>query len=386
MVRNVVIFGATGSIGSSVINVIRRNRDKFNIIGITGNSNIEKLAEIAHEFKVENIGIFDEKNLPGEEKRFLHGTHFFSSIEGFCEMANLPMADAVVIATVGLGCLWPTMTAIDCRKTVLLATKDILVVAGRFICAHARECGVEILPIDSEHNAIFQCLQNGKKEFVEKLVLTASGGPFKDLSLGEMEYVTVEQTLRHPTWTMGAKNTVDSATMANKGMELIEARWLFDIVPSKIEAMIHPESIVHSMVEFCDGSVIAQLSPTSMEFPISYCLFYPERERFWGRNLHLSSIGRLTFEDLDFKKFPMFDIARQCVMRDDNSCAVYQVSNEIAVEKFLQRRIKFTDIAKIVSETLQKYSGEGALTFDGCLQSIERARDIANSVALQYCR
>jgi 1-deoxy-D-xylulose-5-phosphate reductoisomerase len=363
--------------------VIRRHRDRFNVVGISANANVEKLAAIAGEFAVENVAIGDERALAGRERLFSGGTNFFCGESGLCELASLAEMDSVLMAIVGTAGIGPTMAAIGSKKTVLLASKEVLVVAGKFICEHARKNGVPLLPIDSEHNGIFQCLRGGDAAHVDRLVLTASGGPFRSFSAEDMKNVSVEQALRHPTWAMGKKITIDSATMANKGLEVMEARWLFDVPGERIDVLIHPESIVHAMVRFCDGSVVAQMCPTNMEFPIAHCLFYPERCPSAPQTVDFAAQKSLNFFNPSTERFPSLSLARQCLNSANNACAVFQGANSVAVEKFLDGKIKFPQIWEIVAETLNTYDGEAMVSVESCMESVAKAVKIAKTIAVR---
>lgn len=384
MFRHIIIFGATGSIGTSTLNVIRRNRHHFSVVGIAANTNVEKLAQIAHEFSVPNVGIFDKHAFTGKDSLFKRGTHFFVGEDGLCELAQLSEATAVSMAMAGIAGLKPTMAAIEGKKTLLLASKEILVATGKFVMESARTNDVQILPVDSEHNAIFQCLLGNGNDFIDRLILTASGGPFRNFSRQEMENISVEQALRHPVWNMGKKITVDSATMANKALEIVEAKWLFDVPSDHIDVVIHPESIVHSMVKFCDGSIIAQMCPPNMEYPIANCLFFPERERLAKPSINFAEQGRLNFFAPDTTKFPHLAIIRRCLEADSNACAVFQAANEVAVDEFLNHRIKFTQISEIVAKTLDIYLGEPMTSLKSCEESVIKARSTAKGIAKEF--
>ncbi|MDR2779180.1 MAG: 1-deoxy-D-xylulose-5-phosphate reductoisomerase [Puniceicoccales bacterium] len=384
MFRNIIIFGATGSIGTSTLNVIRRNRRHFNVIGIAANTNVEKLAQIAHEFDVPNVGIFDERTFVGKDSLFKEKTHFFFGEDGLCKLAQFPEVTAVLVAMVGIIGLKPTITAIENKKTILLASKEILVAAGKFVIESAKKYNAQILPIDSEHNAIFQCLRGNDSSFVDRLILTASGGPFRNFSWQDMENITVEEALRHPVWNMGKKITIDSATMANKGLEIVEAKWLFDVPDDDIDVVVHPESIIHSMVKFCDGSIVAQMCPPNMEYPIANCLFFPERERLERSSINFVEQKTLNFLAPDIVKFPHLAIIRQCLKSNNNACAVFQASNEVAVNEFLKHRIKFTQISELVAKTLDIYSGEPMTSLKSCQESIVKARNVAQTIVNGY--
>ncbi|MDR0595520.1 MAG: 1-deoxy-D-xylulose-5-phosphate reductoisomerase [Puniceicoccales bacterium] len=381
MVHNVIIFGATGSIGSSAISVIRRNRDRFRIVGLSARSNFTKLAHIAREFGVKKIAITDRQKFTSEraESMFPAGTVFLFGMEGNCELAVSDDGDAILMAISGTDGILPTMAAIGARKTIMLASKEILVAAGKFITAEAKRLGVQILPIDSEHNAIFQCLAGGEK-FVKRVILTASGGPFRNYTPDQLKSVTIGDALKHPTWSMGAKITVDSATMVNKGLEMIEAKWLFDLVPKQISTIVHPESTVHSFVEFCDGSLLGQLAPHSMEYPIAHCLFYPFREKTGSPSLNLSEIGRLTFMEPNCELFPCLGLAKTCLNDGGNMASALLGADEVAVEAFLTEKITYLDIYRVISETLSSYTGEREQTLDSALKTISQARSIAQAL------
>lgn len=370
MIHNLILFGATGSIGTSTLNVIRRNREKFNIIGISANSNFLKLAKIAHEFGIKNIGIWDFEKFHSENAQFLfeEGTSFFFGMNENCELAEHHQADSIVMAIPGINGILPTLSAIKAKKVIMLASKEVLVAAGKIVTETAKYNHVTILPIDSEHNAIFQCLKNERK-FLKKVILTASGGPFLNYTTEQMSSITVEQALKHPTWQMGQKITIDSSTMVNKGFEMIEAKWLFNLNPQDIEVVIHPESIVHSMVEFCDGSILAQLSPHNMEYSISNCLFYPERASNNPSSTNFTEKLSLNFSSPNYSKFPCLQIAKECLFADDHSSAIFLAANDIAVDAFLTKKIRYTDIYKIIAETITSYD-------NGCDNSIESTLNI----------
>lgn len=378
MVRSFVLFGATGSIGTSTLSVIRRNRDKFALIGISAYSNFEQLARIAREFNVKNIGIGNKEKFYTEHAKnlFSKNTNFFIGMAGNCELAGIDEADAVVMAIPGVDGILPTLSAIQKKKTIMLASKEVLVAAGKIVTDTAKGNNVDILPIDSEHNAIFQCIRDERK-FLKKVVLTASGGPFRQYSAADMHTITIEQALNHPTWKMGKKITIDSATMANKGFEMIEAQWLFDLDPSDIEVIVHPESIVHSMVEFCDGSILAQLGPHSMEYPIANCLFFPERTDNNPLTLDFSKRLSLNFSEPDYSRFPCLKLAEECLKKEDHSSAIFLAANDLAVQAFLEKKIKFTEIAEVAAATLDAYHPRYEGTIEHVLNVIHDAQEIA---------
>lgn len=380
MVQNIILFGATGSIGTSTLNVIRRNRDKFKIIGISCHSNLKKLSSIAHEFNVKNIGIFNHSTFCNEniDTLFPSKTQIFYGIHGNCELASHPDADTVIMAIPGTNGILPTLSAIKAKKNIILASKEVLVVAGEIIMHEAHTNDVTILPIDSEHNAIFQCLKNERK-FLKKIILTASGGPFRNYTSNQMKHITVDQALKHPNWQMGTKITIDSATMANKGFEMIEAKWLFGLSSDGIEVTIHPESIIHSMVEFCDGSILAQLSPHNMEYPISHCLFYPNRVLNNPPSISFDKILSLNFSPPNYLKFPCLQIARNCLLRNDASSAIFEAANDIAVQAFLSKKIDYLDIAHVITETLNVYHPKNEHSIEGILHIVKEAQYITET-------
>jgi 1-deoxy-D-xylulose-5-phosphate reductoisomerase len=383
MVKNIVIFGATGSIGRSVLNVVAKHGDHFGIAGIAAWRNIDGLAEIARKFGVKNVAIGDRSMLPRREL-FATGTTFFSGESGLRELAELEEADSIVMAISGTAGMAATVAAIKCGKTIMLASKEILAVAGKFIVPLASDHAAQLLPIDSEHNAIFQCLRGNGAASVDRLILTASGGPFHGLSAEKLEGVTVERALRHPTWKMGKKITIDSATMVNKGLEIIEARWLFSVPGSRIDVLIHPESVMHSMVKFCDGSILGQMCPPNMEFPIANCMFFPERRVNFAPTVDFEKLGALTFLRCDEGRFPNLSIARQCLECECNACAVFNGADEVAVGEFLSGKIKFTQIDAIIAETLDAYSGERMTSIESCIESAAKAHSIAKKIASKF--
>ncbi len=345
------IFGSTGSIGVQTLNIVRKYKDKFKIVGLFAGKNIDLLLSQINEFAPEIVYISEEKNLKKIKDNF-KGKIFSgkSGIKDFCSYKNV---DISVIGISGVAGILPTFLAIDYSKRIALANKESLVSAGKFIIEKSKKQNVEIIPVDSEHSAIFQCLNGENKKFVNKIILTASGGPFFKLKKEKFSEITVNDALNHPTWKMGKKITVDSATLMNKGLEIIEAKWLFNIKPENIEVLIHPQSIVHSMVNFSDGSIIAQLGKPSMEIPISYALFYPERSTL---NESINLAGKsLEFFDPDYEKFPTLKFAYDVLKLGKGYPAALNIANEIAVNKFLKNEIKFVDIFKII-EKIFKYN------------------------------
>ena len=342
-VKKIAILGSTGSIGQQTLDVIRALPGRFRVIGLTAGQNIELLTRQIEEFQPHFINYRDKNACPG-------GTDWqFLSAE---DIACLPDVDTVVIASSGESGLNPTLAAVKAGKDIALANKESLVAAGEIITREARTSGARILPVDSEHSAIWQCLQ-GETQPPARIILTASGGPFRNYSVAELNEVTAEQALNHPSWRMGRKVTIDSATLMNKGLEIIEARWLFDMPVSDIQVVIHPQSIVHSMVEFADGAVKAQLSYPDMRLPIQYALTHPERLSNPGLpRLDWNNIRELTFEPPDLDTFTCLRLAVEAAVKGGTYPAVLCAADEVAVELFLAGRIKFTDIARLVEETL----------------------------------
>jgi 1-deoxy-D-xylulose-5-phosphate reductoisomerase len=350
--KKVFILGSTGSIGVNTLNVIREYPDQFKVVGLTANSNIELLLKQAKEFNPEIIVIRESK--PANEFRIQYkgDAVILPAEEGLIEATKNLDYDILLTALVGFAGLAPTIEGIKRKKRIALANKETLVVAGELIIKLAEKFGAEILPVDSEHSAIFQCLVGEKREEIKRLILTASGGPFLKNSKEDLCNVTVEDALNHPNWSMGNKITIDSATMMNKGLEVIEARWLFNLDKSKINVVVHPQSIIHSMVEFIDGSIKAQLSLPDMKLPIVYALSYPERLSNNFTQTNLTKIGELTFFEPDFSKFGCLKIAYDALKEGGTAPCVLNAANEVAVGRFLRKEIKFLDIQKIISKSL----------------------------------
>ena len=379
--RRIVLLGATGSIGTSTLRVIEAHRDRLVLVGVAARSRISELAEIARRFQVPHVGLFE----PGPDatpERLAHelpaGSRFYRGIEGVTELAAATGADIVLVASSGTAALRPTLAAIQAGKTIALANKEILVLAGRLVTDSARAHGVRLIPVDSEHNAIFQCLDGAAPRHIRRLVLTASGGAFRDTPADQLAHVTPEQALAHPNWSMGPKITVDSATMANKGLEVIEARWLFNVTPGQIDVVIHPQSIVHSMVEFIDGSILAQLSPPSMTFAIQHALLHPERAPGVVPTLDFSQAMRLEFRPCEVERYPCLELAREALAAGGTATAVYNAANEVAVAAFLARRIPFLEIPAIVRTSLGTIPVREASNLEEILAVEQEARTTAD--------
>jgi 1-deoxy-D-xylulose-5-phosphate reductoisomerase len=372
--RRVVVLGATGSIGQSAAKVARDIPERMEIVGLSGNRNLAKLAELAAEFPQAALCTTCPHTAipPGLEPRVGHRGE-----RGLIELATLPEADMVLVAIVGTGGLKPALAAIEAGKDIAVASKEILVMAGEAVMEAARRKGVKVLPVDSEHNAIFQCLEGRDPLQVQRLILTASGGPFRKLPAAELASVTREQALRHPTWNMGEKITIDSATLFNKGLEMIEARWLFNVEMARVDVIVHPQSIVHSMVEFVDGSVLAQLSHSDMCFPIQYAVTWPERVPNSLRPLDFAELSRLDFEAPRRADFPALDLAREAGERGGTLPAVLNAANEVAVTAFLASRIPFPRIWETVAQVMHGHRPIAEPSLDDILEADREARAMA---------
>ncbi len=353
--KRVVLLGATGSIGENALRVIAAHADKLELVGIAARANWEKLAAIAKKFQVRHVGLFDDTahTAARASGAFPPGTQLLGGLPGLVALAQLPEADIVLVAVVGTTGLEPALAAITAGKDLALASKEILVLAGKFVMAAARQHHVKLLPVDSEHNAVFQCIEGHPTAALSRLILTASGGAFRDWSPERLAHVTPADALKHPNWSMGPKITVDSATLANKGLELIEAQCLFGVHAHQCHAVIHPQSIVHCLVEFTDGAMLAQLCPPSMTFPIQHALLHPDRAPGVDAPLDLTRLLSLEFRPIDETRFPMLALARQVMTAGGVAPAIYNAANEIAVAAFLDGQASFLAIPQIVEHTLQ---------------------------------
>lgn len=380
VIKQLAVLGSTGSIGQQTLEVVRAFPHKFHIVGLAAGKNVDLLAEQIGEFRPRFVYCQDR-----EAQAHLANTEYeFLSLE---DIARHPQVDTVVMATSGKSGLSPTLAAVKAGKNVALANKEALVMAGEIITGEAKLSGAQILPIDSEHSAIWQCL-NGERQKAAQLVLTASGGPFLHYSSDQLEGVTAEQALKHPSWQMGRKVTVDSATLMNKGLEVIEAHWLFDMPFDDIKVLIHPQSIVHSMVEFIDGSIKAQLSYPDMRLPIQYALSYPERlSNAQLPRLDWGNINNLTFEQPDFNTFPCLKLVIEAGKKGGTYPAVLCAADEIAVELFLSQRIKFTDIANLAEEALEQHQVVAHPTLEEIIAADAWAKEkVLQSVGGNPCR
>ena len=352
--RRVVILGSTGSIGTSALKVARDIPDRMEIVGLAAGTSVEALASQAREFNVRNVCIYDPSGAAGLAAS-LPGAQVETGEEGLCRLAQLPEADMVLISIVGTAGLKPALAAIEAGKDLAIASKEILVMAGQIVMEKARRAGVQVLPVDSEHSAIFQCLHGENRKEIEKLLITASGGPFRGKTRAELENVTVEQALRHPNWSMGHKITIDSATLVNKGLEVMEAKWLFGVDLDHIQVVVQPKSIIHSMVEFKDGAVMAQLGTPDMKLPIQYALYYPERRFLAGDRLDFAALTQITFEKPDMDTFLGLPMAMQASRTGGSMPTVFNAANERAVALFLAKKIRFLEIYDVIAGAMEAH-------------------------------
>ncbi|EKY26530.1 1-deoxy-D-xylulose-5-phosphate reductoisomerase [Clostridium celatum] len=382
--KNISILGATGSIGTQTLDVIRQSNGEIKLFGITANSSVDKMKEIIEEFNPKYVGMMDEscseviKNYCIEKNKNIE---VFSGIDGLIKIATLDEIDTVVTSVVGMIGLKPTMAAIEAKKDIALANKETLVVAGELVMNKAKEMGVKILPVDSEHSAIFQSLSGYKNKDINKIILTASGGPFRGKNIDDLKEVTVKEALKHPKWNMGQKISIDSATLMNKGLEVIEAHFLFDTSYDNIEVVVHPQSIIHSMVEYKDASVIAQLGSPDMRLPIQYALNYPERKGMIAQPINFYEISQLTFEKPDMDTFKCLKLAYKAGKIGGLAPTVLNGANEEAVALLLEEKIKFLQIAEIIEECMKvfekQYSNE--LTLENIINLDKSVREYIRS-------
>ncbi|HEY3932446.1 MAG TPA: 1-deoxy-D-xylulose-5-phosphate reductoisomerase [Verrucomicrobiae bacterium] len=378
--KNVVLLGSTGSIGTSTVKVAEDLPDKIRLLALGAGNNSELLLEQTRKHKPAAISIFDPAKTKELQNALGTSTQVFSGEEGLIKLAIIPEADIVLIAIVGTAGLKPALAAIRAGKDIAVASKEILVMAGEIVMAEARKHSVRVLAVDSEHSAIFQCLDGKPANSVRKLWLTASGGPFRDKNLWPKEKfseITVERALKHPSWVMGRKITIDSATLFNKGLEMIEARWLFDIEMARVGVVVHPQSVVHSMVEFVDGSLLAQLSTPDMCLPIQYALTYPDRVVNDRVQTNFAKLGKLEFEEPDIERFPAIELARRAGEIGGTMPAVLNAANEIAVEAFVNRKINFPQITETVRRTMDAHKVVSHPTLEQILETDNWARKAA---------
>ena len=392
--KRIVILGATGSIGESALKVACDIPERMEIVGLAAKSNAQKLAEAANEVRPESVCLVDETRIDVLRRALDYQPRIFSGEVGLLEIACLTNADMVLVAIVGTAGLRPALAAIEAGKDLAVASKEILVMAGEIVMREARENSVHVLPVDSEHNAIFQCLESGRglsapkdrgteaaptfqSSDVRRIILTASGGPFRETPRKDFDSITPEQALKHPTWNMGPKITIDSATLFNKGLEMIEAHWLFGVEMDRVEVVIHPQSIVHSMVEFADGSTLAQLSYSNMRFPIQYAVTWPDRVPNTLPPLDFSKLSKLEFFTPRYDDFPAMNLARRAGETGGTLPAVMNAANEIAVAAFLNRQVRFPDIWRIVEEVMNRHAPVAHPDLDAILQADQWARNEA---------
>lgn len=354
--KKIAILGSTGSIGTQTLEVVRANQD-IQVLGISAGKNVKMLEEQVREFHPRLAAVWDEKAAADLAVRISDTqTKVVSGMEGLVELARMPETDILVTAVVGMIGIRPTMEGIRAGKDIALANKETLVTAGHLIMPMAKEYGVQILPVDSEHSAIFQALHGEKQKEVHKLLITASGGPFRGRKREELAHVTLADTLKHPNWVMGQKITVDSATLVNKGLEVMEAGWLFDMDLDHIQVVVQPQSIIHSMVEFKDGAVMAQLGTPDMRLPIQYALYYPERRYLDGERLDFRKLKQITFEEPDMETFLGLPMAMEAAKKGGSMPTVFNAANELAVKKFLQEKIGFLDIYEIIGQSMARHT------------------------------
>jgi 1-deoxy-D-xylulose-5-phosphate reductoisomerase len=375
--KRVVILGATGSIGESALKVARDIPERMEIIGLAANSNAEKLAATANQTRAQFVCLVDETKIDILRRVLEYKPRIFSGQAGLREIACLTDGDMVLVAIVGTGGLRPALAAIEAGKDLAVASKEILVMAGEIVMREARENGVHVLPVDSEHNAIFQCMEGKSSLDIRRIILTASGGPFRETSGKDFDSVTPEQALKHPTWNMGPKITIDSATLFNKGLEMIEAHWLFGVEMNRVEVVIHPQSIVHSMVEFTDGSTLAQLSYSNMCFPIQYAVTWPDRVPNTLPPLDFSKLSKLEFFAPRYEDFSALNLARRAGETGGTLPAVMNAANEVAVAAFLDRRMRFPDIWHVVEEVMNQHTAVAHPNLDAILEADQWARNEA---------
>jgi len=380
--KRLTILGSTGSIGRNALDIISRHRDQFRVVVLTAGSNIDLLEKQIKSFSPEVVAVADEVAASELQKRIgkHHAPHILSGAHGVAEAASYGDSDFVLSAIVGAAGLVPTITAIRSKKTIGLANKEALVMAGKVMTDEAKKYGVKIIPVDSEHSAVLQCIERHRKSDVRRIILTASGGPFAGKSFNELNKVTPEDALKHPNWSMGKKITIDSATLMNKGLEVIEAHYLFGIEPERIDVLIHPQSIVHSIVEFNDRSCIAQLSMPDMKGPIAYALSYPERLDDVLQGLDLDKFESLTFRQPDHECFPCLSYAYIALKADGTMPSVLNAANEVAVDAFLKGTLRFTEIPLVIRKTIDQHVVSSHTGIDDVIEADRWARKNAEEV------
>ncbi len=366
--KGITVLGATGSIGASTLDVIQRHRDSYQVIALTANRDVDGMRRQCEQFKPRYAVMADADAAERLRTALVNtdcDTEVLAGVEGLVRVSTLPQVDCVMAAIVGAAGLIPTLAAAEAGKRILLANKEALVMSGHIFMDTVRKFGAELLPVDSEHNAVFQCMPAGYRHGlaevgVRRVLLTASGGPFRTMAAADLEHVTPAQACAHPNWDMGRKISVDSATMMNKGLEVIEARWLFDAAPDQIEVVVHPQSVIHSLVDYCDGSVLAQLGSPDMRTPIANALAWPRRIEAGVKPLNLIEVAKLNFEAPDLERFPCLALAYDALRQGGTATAVLNAANEVAVEAFLAERISFPTIADVIAKTMQAVPGSAA--------------------------
>ncbi len=385
--KKIVILGSTGSIGTNTLDIVDRFPGEFQVVGLTAGANDEKLEEQIRRYKPAFVALSNTSAAAKLRDRCRDlSVDILSGMDGVAEVARTPDAELVISAIVGGAGLVPTLAAIRSGKHVALANKEPMVMAGKLMQEEARKHGVRIFPVDSEHSAIFQSLEGHRREDVRRLILTASGGPLWDLSCQQLQNVKPERALQHPNWKMGAKITIDSATLMNKGLEVVEARWLFDIEVSRIDVLIHRESIIHSLVEYEDRSIIAQLGLPDMRTPISYAMRYPERMPLDLPSLDLAAIGKLTFFTPDHDRFPCLNLGYEALRIGGTMPATLNAANEVAVEAYLQEGIRFTDIAEVIRSTMEAHAPREVESISDALEADRWAREKAEALVHALAR
>jgi len=385
MMKRVSILGSTGSIGRNTLEVLRHHRKKYQVLGLVAGQNVELLLAQAREFKPKYVSLKTNQaaemfmsQTPDPHLEVLVGE------AGASQIASLPENDIVVSAITGIEGLKPTLAALQAGKRVALANKESMVVAGPFIQAQARRSGAEIIPVDSEHSGIYQCLRKERPTDVRKVILTASGGPFFQYSSEQLATVTLEEALRHPRWKMGKKISVDSATLMNKGLELLEARWLFNLTPEQLGILVHPQSLVHSLVELKDGTLLAQLSPTDMKIPIQYALTAPYRQEANWPSLDLSQIQKLEFYEVDTSKFPLINLARQALSEELSFAVALNGANEEVVQAFLRKKIRFIDLAPLIFEVMERHRSQAIGSLEEIFEVDRQTRELTRRLINQW--
>lgn len=377
--KRVILLGATGSIGSSTLRVLRAHPDKLKLVGVAAHSNHSELAQICDEFDVPNAVLRNETAF-NQATDFPKTTKLATGESALIDLVTQVDADIVLIAVVGACGLRPALAAIEAGKDIALANKELLVLGGQFVIEAAKRKQVRLLPTDSEHNAIFQCIEGHSTSHIERLILTASGGQFRDRPIDELQHVTPADATKHPNWSMGPKITVDSSTMANKGLELIEAYWLFGLPADRLEVVIHPQSIAHSFVQFEDGSILGQFSPPSMTFPIQHCLLYPNRFPGVDRSLDFKQTMRWDFSEPDLKRYPCLKLAYDSLSVGQTAPAIFNAANEIAVERFLAHELSYLEIPAVIDATLATIAPKPATSIDDLFEIDSLARDCARTI------